>query len=142
MSTSQGDDRLVAEGKRARIEYAVQADGTMEAKAWLDTQTEAVRASFDVLFQRLAEHGPLFPNKEQFKKLKDINEADVWEFKRGGEQGNRIFCVEHGRRWLLTHHFCKKGASKKDQTKSARRAAAIANEQLERERQAIQGETP
>jgi hypothetical protein len=134
------DKRLAAQGKKASVEYAVSSDGTMEVKVWLDAESEAVRSSFGVLFQRLADHGPLFPNKEQFKKLKGIDGADVWEFKRGGEEGNRIFCVEHGRRWLLTNHFCKKGASKKDQTKAAKKAAKIANEQLERERQAIQEE--
>jgi hypothetical protein len=142
MNGPQKDERIVVEGRRAIVEYAALADGTMEAKLWLDSQEESIRASFEVLFRRLADNGPLFPNKEQFKKLKDISDADVWEFKRGGELGNRIFCVEHGRRWLLTHHFCKKGSSKKDQTKSAKRAAVIANEQLEHERQAIQGEMP
>ncbi|MEX0724645.1 MAG: hypothetical protein WD065_00160 [Planctomycetaceae bacterium] len=104
----------------------------MEAKEWLDSHPD-VMASFGQLFERLVNQGALFPNKEQFKKMKGISGGSVWEFKRGGDAGHRFFCVEptEGTRWLLTHHY-QKGKSKGDQTKSAKLALKIAAEHIER----------
>ncbi|MEX1228817.1 MAG: hypothetical protein WEB58_01180 [Planctomycetaceae bacterium] len=48
-------------------------------------------ASFGQLFERLVNQGALFPNKEQFKKMKGISGGSVWEFKRGGDAGHRFF---------------------------------------------------
>lgn len=134
MALLENDDIPVAEGRKARLVYARRADGTMEAKEWLESESLSVQASFDQLFRQLVNCGPLFPNKEQFKKMKGISGGIVWEFKRGGEAGNRLYCVEpeSGDRWLLTNHYRK---GKGDQTRSAKLAVKIAREHHEREEQ-------
>ena len=124
-------ENIVATGPKGTVEYAVRTNGNAEAKAWLSSQSTKVRASFGVLFERLVNSGSQFSNKTQFRKLQGMD--DVWEFKRGG---NRLFCFQHGRRWLLTHPY-KKGHSNKHQTSSGKHAITVANEHLDRERLAI-----
>jgi hypothetical protein len=135
MSQPTNDDVVVADGKRGRLVYARRLDGTMEAKDFLDSNLD-VKASFGQLFERLVTNGPLFPNPDQFKKMKGISGGSVWEFKRGGEGGHRFYCVEPSidDRWLLTHHY-QKGKSKGDQTRAAKLALKIAAEHVEREQQ-------
>jgi hypothetical protein len=120
-------ENIVAQGKFGIVEYAVRANGTAEVREWLELQPVGVQSSFDQLFERLVNHGAHFPNPEQFKRIKGTN--DVWEFKRGGKLGNRIFCVQFQNRWLLTHPY-KKGHSKKHQQQAATRAIQIAREHL------------
>ncbi len=129
MSGPSKDENILADGPRGRVEYAFTDDGASEAKAWLDSQPLNVRAKFSVLFHRLVAHE--IHNVQQFRQYKGLD--GVWEFKRDGD---RIFCVQHFRRWLLTHHYGK-GHSLKHQTNSAKRAIVIAHEHLERERREI-----
>ena len=134
MAGEPNADTFIASGFGGTVEYAVRNSGSMEAKEWLESQPAGVQSSFDHLFRYLAANGPLFPNKEQFKKVGGME--DVWEFKRGGRLGNRLFVFHHGRRWLVTHPY-KKGHSKNHQTTAAKHAITIAAEQLAREVAAI-----
>lgn len=132
MVGKQGTDNLVISGPKGRIEYAVRANGIAEAKAWIDCQQDKVRAQFNALFYMLVNRG-VIANKKQFRKLRGMD--DVWEFKRGP---SRLFCVNDGSRWLLTHPYTK-GHSKGHQTDAGKHAIAIAREHCERERNASKG---
>ena len=124
-------DNIVATGSKGTVEYAILDNGTSEARDWLRNQTDAIKARFGVLFERLVEFGTI-NNDQQFRKLHGFE--DVWEFKRNE---HRLFCVQQGRRWLLTHYY-QKGHSKQHQSSSAARAETIAREHLARERREIQ----
>ncbi len=90
-------DRLVRRGPKGSVEYAVRANGKMEAKEWLEAQSIQTQAAFDHMFRSTVEIGRI-TNRDQFKQL----HGDVYEFKR--RIGQRLFCFKLGSRWLLTHH--------------------------------------
>ena len=126
MSGQQSVDNLVLSGPKGRIEYAVRRTGIMEAKEWLGNQEENVRAGFVILFMRLVRFG-FIDNPQLFAKLKGMK--NVWEFRKGP---NRLFCINDGETWLLTHHY-PKGHSKNHQAKSAKHAIAIVAEHHSRQ---------
>ena len=111
--------RIVQSGDWGTVEYAVRANGTMEAKEWLDIQTDSTRASFDHLFRTLANGQRIF-NKTQFRILRD----GIWEFKRAGD---RLLTFQHGNAWFLTHHY-PKGGSRKTPKRVIDRAVKIRSE--------------
>ena len=117
-------DRILERGARLSVEFAVRANGRMEAKEWLDSQPPPVLARFNVLFRRLVTEGRI-TNKTQFRYL----DEQVWEFKRGGD---RLVCCQLGSRYLLTHHFAKSG--RKSVAEEIERAKQIASEEKTRER--------
>lgn len=129
MSGPPNAENIVSSGQGGTVEYAARANGKTEVKEWLSAQRATIQARFGVMFDQLVKEGLPFPNASQFKKLSN----DVYEFRRGGV---RVFCVKHGRRWLLTNTYVK-GHSKKHQMRAADRALAIANEHHEREREKI-----
>jgi len=123
MSWPSDAERILERGRFGTIEYAVRANGEMEAKDWFESQDRSVRISFGVLFKRVLSDGRI-PNKTQCRQLKD----QVWEFKRGP---NRLLFYQLGNRRLLTHHYRKGG--QKCPRKQIDRAQAIADEHIQRE---------
>jgi hypothetical protein len=117
-------DRIVERGKWGSVEYAVRANGSMEAKEWFGSQDVSVRTSFGVLFKRILQEGRI-TNELQCRQLRDT----IWEFKRGG---NRLLFGQVGNRRLLTHHI-KKGGPKKCPPREINRAQTIIDEHVEQE---------
>ena len=62
------------------MEWAVDADGSMAAKAEFENLNDADAAKVSALFQRLADFG-IIANREKFKGLGKTG-ADLFEFKR------------------------------------------------------------
>lgn len=126
---------LAAAGKKCDVVYARRNDGTMEAKQWFDAQTDSIKRGFGSLIQFLADNGRI-TNEKLFKKLEGME--NVWEFRKGSK---RLFCVNDGNRWLLTHPY-KKGHSKGHQTRAALQAITIAAEHREFELSVIKSKQP
>jgi hypothetical protein len=116
-------DRIVERGKWGSVEYAVRANGSMEAKEWFAAQGVAVRMSFGVLFKRILQEGRI-TNELQCRQLRDT----IWEFKRGA---NRLLFGQVGNRRLLTHHYKKGG--QKCPPREIKRAQTIVDEHIEQE---------
>ena len=116
-------DRIVILGTHTTIEYAVRADGTMEAKSWLKSQNDVVKRSFATLFFQLANHGRIH-NTSHFRQIED----EIWEFKK---TIHRILCFRCGRRWLLTHRFKKAGGIGKCPVREITHARNISQEHLQ-----------
>lgn len=102
-TTNEGDD-FVQAGAWGEIRHAKRANGSMEAKDWLQSATDGELSKFDHLFRRMAAFGKIH-NDEHFRKLRD----GIFEFKR---DGNRILCFQHGLCWRLTHYYGKGGKRK------------------------------
>jgi hypothetical protein len=126
MAAPSRDDRTLEKGRYGTVEFAIRADGTMEAKSWFDKSPVNVLASFDVLFRRLVDSGRI-PNKEQFRQL----DGDIWEFKRGD---HRLLCYRIGPRVLLTHRIKKAGGRGKCPQGAITHAQNIAAEHFQWER--------
>ena len=92
---------FVARGGWGEVRYAARANGSMEAKDWLDGAGKRVQSKFDHLFRKISGAGKI-ANTEQFRSLS----SGIWEFKR---DGHRILCFQHGDCWWLTHHYAKSG---------------------------------
>lgn len=110
-------DRTLSQGEYGTVEYAVRANGRMEAQEWLTGQDETTQRSFAALFDRLVTHGQI-KNETQFRRLDD----NVWEFKR---KEHRVLCYQLGSRWLLTHRIKKAGGSGKCPKSAIGRADTI-----------------
>lgn len=140
---------IVARGRWGTVECAVRLSGKSPARDFLETECEQVRekgkdkpestarARFVVLFQMMADHGKLQPNR--FKK----EMGKLYTFRH--EVRNiqiRFPCFQDGNRWILTHGFIKQGAKKglggwpKNESD---RADEIMNEYLERKQAAAAG---
>ena len=102
-------ERLVVGGLFGTVEYAVRANRTMEAKEWLESQTQQKQASFDVLFRRLVTQGRN-TNAQQFRQLR--------------------LCFRLGKRWLLTHRIKKAGGRGKCPASEIQRADTIGHEHI------------
>jgi hypothetical protein len=113
-------DRLLQRGPLGSVEYAIRANGAMEAREWLEKQRETTQAAFDQMFRVTVAHGRI-SNWEKFKQIRN----EVHEFKRGPD---RLFCFKLGGRWLLTHH--KPKASLKNYNPDIDRAITIAAEHV------------
>lgn len=117
------NDRILYRGAKLTIEFAVNTNGTMEAKEWLSDQLPNVKASFLVLFARLADTGRIV-NETQFKVLSQ----PIWEFKRSH---HRILCALDGQAVYLTHYMKKAGGQGKCPSAEINRAKRILDHHLE-----------
>src|SRR3990172_10429474 len=100
-------ERILHSGPFGTVEYAVRANGKMEAREWFEEQPLQRQAKFDHLFRSTVSHGKI-RNPTQFRHLR----GPVYEFKRDSD---RLFCylIEAAQsRWLLTHHLQKGGSPK------------------------------
>jgi hypothetical protein len=93
--------RVIESGPGGTVEYAIRLDGRMEARTWLESQSQTVQSSFVHLF-RVHASGHKITNKEQFRQLTNT----IFEYKRGG---NRLFSFQNGSSWFVTHHYKKNG---------------------------------
>jgi hypothetical protein len=131
MAGSSRADRLVRRGPKGSVEYAIRANGKMEAKEWLEAQSAQTQAAFDHMFRSTVEIGRI-TNRDQFKQL----EGDVYEFKR--RVGQRLFCFKLGNRWLLTHY--KHKSKLKNYGPDIERAKNIGREHIAHESQEAKSE--
>ena len=118
-------ERILAEDWYGTVEYAMRASGKMEAKEWLENQSDLIQYKFATMFDHHMATGKLTENK--LKKISGV--PHVYEYR---VPGHRLFCFKRDSRWLLTHHFGKAN-SKRAQTKSAQKSVTIAEEHFERE---------
>jgi hypothetical protein len=117
------DDDLVERGPWGEVRYAIRANGSMEAKVWLEDPTNRDAHRFNHLFLKICA-GHKINNKELFRQLSE----NIWEFKKAGR---RILCfAENARCWRLTH--CYKKQSKKCPKGEIDRAEQIRMEHLSR----------
>ena len=116
-------ERVLERGKWGTVEYAVRANGDMEAKEWYEAQDQSIRQSFGVLFKRLLSEGRI-TNETQCRQLRDT----IWEFKR---RGDRLLFGLVGNRRLLTHHYAKGG--QKCPKREIDRAESIIEEHIQQE---------
>jgi hypothetical protein len=131
MAGSLRADRLLRRGPKGTVEYAIRANGKMEAKKWFEDQSTQTQAAFDHMFRSTVEIGRI-TNRDQFKQL----EGDVYEFKR--RIGQRLFCFKLGDRWLLTHH--KEKSKLKNYRPDIKRAITIGREHIAYEQQEAKSE--
>lgn len=104
------DAHIVVRGRMRTIEYAVRADGSMPAKAFLDSLSQRDRANLMALFTHVAENGEEHLSKGVFRREK----KPFYAFKRksnlgpeGGKGLIRIPCFRVEQRVILTHGFWK-----------------------------------
>jgi len=118
MNGARGAERIIlAEGRFGTVEYAARSSGAMEAREWLEAQSESTQRSFGVREGKIR-------SELQFRHLR----AKVWEFKRSA---HRLFCYREGSRCLLTHYYRKGGQKTPPQQIS--RAEQIGEEHIDRE---------
>jgi hypothetical protein len=98
--------RVVVRGAAKTVEYAVDANGAMPAKEFLDSGfadgslNKAELAGIRRLFEKMAAHGRI-TSKQKFRKER----GEIYAFKRG-QIRVPAFCI--GNTWYLTHGFKKK----------------------------------
>jgi hypothetical protein len=78
MPARNSPSRVVYQGIKYRIEWAITRGGTCPARDVFESLDDSDRAPIEALFRRLADHGKIV-NEEQFKKLTG---QDLWEFKK------------------------------------------------------------
>ena len=103
------------EGRRFKIICLEMADGSCPAGEFLDALKASDRRKFDVLFERMGDHGQIF-NKEKFKKIEDTE--GLFEFK---SYQLRIPCI-FGEKKTVVLLFGLKKKSNKYKSKEIRRA--------------------
>lgn len=84
------------------VEYAVRQNGSMPAKAFVDSLIISERSKISHPLARLATSGFIF-NTQKFRKIKGIKES-IFEIKSGHI---RVLCFQKGNSWVLTNGFCK-----------------------------------
>ncbi|MCC5830873.1 MAG: type II toxin-antitoxin system RelE/ParE family toxin [Phycisphaeraceae bacterium] len=95
------DTPIPYKGRRATLRYAVLANGSMPARAFLEGLSLAERAKFNSRIKVLGDEGEL-PNEQMFRRL----DADIWEIKINSP-ALRLLCFRMGDEWVLTHG-CRK----------------------------------
>jgi len=100
------DEQILKEGPAKTVAYAIDANGAMPAKEFLET-TKGKRAAskrelagLHHLFRVMAEQGKI-TNEEHFKKER----GEIFGFKR---YQARVAAFQIGDVWYLTHGFKKK----------------------------------
>ena len=94
---------LVAHGRQRDVVYAIRNNGQMPARDFLDGLQPAHKARFLAYFRHLCNTGRLATNR--LKKL-ETAKGVAWEFR---DPKWRIGAFQHGRQWVLTHGFPKRG---------------------------------
>lgn len=100
------DEQIVLKGPASTIAYAVDANGTMPAKEFLesargkDAPTEQELAGLRQAFKVMTQQGRI-TNDEQFKKER----GEIFGFKK---YQARMAAFQVGNVWYLTHGFKKK----------------------------------
>ena len=100
------DEQVVVKGPARTIAYAIDANGRMPAREFLEATkgkgapTEREKAGLYVLFQRMGEHGSI-RNTEQFRK----EQSEIYGFKKAQA---RVAAFQVSTVWFLTHGFKKK----------------------------------
>ncbi len=97
--SKDAEGKIVARGGARTIEYAVAANGSSPAEAFVEGLSPGDHAKLLALLKRMADHGTI-PNREQFKKIR----GKIFEFKK---HQIRVFCFQEGNRWLLTNGYLK-----------------------------------
>jgi hypothetical protein len=119
---------VLCRGASRDIVYAVCANGTLPAREFYESLSDADQSKFDALFLRMAEYGEIH-TKEKFRprvgeavctvRGKTVRYA-VAEFKIHSGGGQRIMACLDGRQWVLTHGF-QKGSKLKTEVNRAQR---------------------
>jgi len=120
---SYDDNAIVESGKHCTIEYAVNRNGKMPAKRFLDGLGKKDKIRFSVLFQGLANNGKI-RNKQKFSHLKG---TPFYQFKISVI---RILCFQRGRFWYLTRGFAGKHGAGRCPPKEIDKARKIMEEHL------------
>ena len=101
-------DRIIARGTWGTVEWAVNREGSLPARAEYERLTPDRKAKMLALFQRLAQVG-LINNREQFHKLGELagkRGSALREFKRF--QDRFLGDFRAGRRFLVAGYEQKK----------------------------------
>ena len=121
---------VAATGEWGRVIWAIEGSGKQAALEFFEQLREDEAAKVQVLFERLAEHGRI-NNKQQFKKLEDLQGHPIWEFKR--DQIRFLGRLGPGKQFLVAHGLKKK--QDKHRPSDLDRTARILTEHLERHEQ-------
>ena len=120
------DEHIFYEGPARVIEAAILQDGSMPARDFVESLSEADRAKVYALFRMLGDIGRI-TNSEKFKKTEG---TEFWEFKSFQIRMPCFFLPN--RRVVITHGFRKK--QDKIPRGEIERAKRIKTEHLVRER--------
>ena len=98
------DTSLAVPAGRFRVEYAVDEEGKMPAKEFLDSLGPATKARFLASFSHFSHNGPQGMTDKMFCQERE----DIHAFKcKEKKLRLRIPCFRHGDCWKLTHGFVK-----------------------------------
>ena len=98
-----------AQGDWGSVVWAVEESGKVQARDFFESLSDADKSKVRALFRRMAQTGSI-PNREKFKKLKDVKGCAIFEFKSfqirflGTFDGNR-FVVALGLRKKRDKHM-------------------------------------
>ncbi len=95
------ENNIYIRGKWGNIEYAINKNGGMPAKEYIEAMDTRERIKIETLLKRMADEGRIY-GEGRFRKIKGTN--SIFEFKSGR---HRLFCFNSGKSWILTNGFIK-----------------------------------